>query len=174
MGTGSTFPSISRDQIANFLIPVCSIKEQRQVVQEIESRFSSIEKIEQAIDENLKKGKILFQGILKKSFAGKLVAPIVNVEPASTLLIRVRQEVKEYKDKIKISDKLKIKKQMSKVELSIKEVLSKSTKPILAVDVWRASKHKDDVEAFYAELKTIKNEITEIKDSTNSYLSLLK
>ena len=86
MGTGSTFPSISRDQIANFLIPVCSIKEQRQVVQEIESRFSSIEKIEQAI--------------LAKAFRGELVEADPDDEPAEELLKRISAEKEKLDSKI--------------------------------------------------------------------------
>ncbi|MDO8551013.1 MAG: restriction endonuclease subunit S, partial [Ignavibacteria bacterium] len=51
----------------------CDKKEQHQIVEEIESRFSVADKLEQTIDENLKKAETLRQSILKKAFEGKLV-----------------------------------------------------------------------------------------------------
>ena len=44
-----------------------------QIVEEIESRFSVADKLEQTIDEGLKKSETLRQSILKKAFEGGLV-----------------------------------------------------------------------------------------------------
>jgi len=49
-----------------------SIDEQRQIVTEIESRFSVCDKLEDSIDENLQKAEALRQSILKQAFEGKL------------------------------------------------------------------------------------------------------
>ncbi|MEQ9413421.1 MAG: restriction endonuclease subunit S, partial [Cyclobacteriaceae bacterium] len=53
--------------------PICSKEEQRLIVQEIESRLSVCDKIEETITTNLAQSETLRQSILKKAFEGKLV-----------------------------------------------------------------------------------------------------
>jgi type I restriction enzyme, S subunit len=53
-------------------LPVCSFEEQQQIVQEIESRLSVCDKIEETITNSLKQAEALRQSILKKAFEGKL------------------------------------------------------------------------------------------------------
>jgi type I restriction enzyme, S subunit len=65
--------NINGTKLVNYPIPLCSKKEQDQIVQEIESRLSVIEQLEQTIKENLQKAKALRQSILKKAFSGELV-----------------------------------------------------------------------------------------------------
>ena len=43
------------------------------IIQEIESRFSVINKIEQVVDSSLAKAELLRKSILKAAFEGKLV-----------------------------------------------------------------------------------------------------
>jgi type I restriction enzyme, S subunit len=52
--------------------PFCSSEEQQQIVQEIESRLSVCDKIEETISNSLKQAEALKQSILKKAFEGKL------------------------------------------------------------------------------------------------------
>ena len=54
-------------------IPVPPIEEQNRIVQEIESRLSVADKMEQSIQESLQKAEALRQSILKKAFCGELV-----------------------------------------------------------------------------------------------------
>jgi type I restriction enzyme S subunit len=51
-------------------IKVPSIEEQQQIVQEIESRLSVCDKVEESIVESLEKSKALRQSILKKVEVG--------------------------------------------------------------------------------------------------------
>lgn len=65
---------ISGTEIKKTKIPICSLKEQEQVVQEIESRLSVADKLQETITESLNKATSLRQSILKQAFEGKLVA----------------------------------------------------------------------------------------------------
>jgi len=81
-------------------IPVPSVEEQHQIVQQIESRLSVCDKLEESIQTSLKKAEALRQSILKKAFEGKLLSTeeieqckaVPDYEPASVLLERIKQE----------------------------------------------------------------------------------
>ncbi|OIQ06128.1 MAG: hypothetical protein AUK59_01020 [Candidatus Altarchaeum sp. CG2_30_32_3053] len=59
--------------VENFKIPVPKVQEQTQIVSEIESRFSVIDKLEETVDNSLLKAEQLRKSILKSAFEGKLV-----------------------------------------------------------------------------------------------------
>jgi type I restriction enzyme S subunit len=69
-----------------------SLEEQNKIVQEIESRLSVCDKIEESIEQGLQQAEALRQSILKKAFEGKLVPQDPNEEPASVLLERIKAE----------------------------------------------------------------------------------
>ncbi|KAF0129999.1 MAG: restriction modification system DNA specificity protein [Bacteroidetes bacterium] len=168
-------PVLSLENMREAPVVICSFEEQEQIIAEIESQFSIIENLEQTINDGIRKSEFLRQSILKKAFEGKLVAQDPNDEPAAELMKRIKAEKKKYLEEQKQQKKRtpkKIKK-MSK-ELSIEEVLKASDKPMLAKDVWQQSKHKENIEEFYAELKKIQNSIKEVKKGTESLLSLAK
>lgn len=54
-------------------LPLPSIKEQHQIVQEIESRLSVADKMEESITASLLQAEALRQSVLKKAFEGKLI-----------------------------------------------------------------------------------------------------
>lgn len=65
--------NINLTTLENLIIPFCSLQEQTQIVQEIESRLSVCDQLEAALTENLDKAEALRQSILKRAFEGKLV-----------------------------------------------------------------------------------------------------
>ena len=54
-------------------VPSIPIKKQRQIVQEIETRFSQCDAVEQTIEQNLRRAAALRQSILRRAFLGELV-----------------------------------------------------------------------------------------------------
>ncbi len=62
-------------KLNNSLLTLAPRKEQNIIVQEIESRLSISDNLEQTIENTLKKSETLRQSILKKAFEGKLVPP---------------------------------------------------------------------------------------------------
>jgi len=116
LSSGGVQPNLNLSIIKNTVLPFPSLSEQYQIVQEIETRLSVCDKVEQSITESLEKAKALRQSILKKAFEGKLLteqeieqckqAP--DYEPASVLLEKIKaeklekeQEAKKTKNKIK-------------------------------------------------------------------------
>ncbi len=93
-------PTIDKISIRSIDFAVCSLKEQEQVVKEIESRLSVCDRLESDIEENLERAESLRQSILKKAFAGELLTQAEleecrnasDYEPASVLLERIKQE----------------------------------------------------------------------------------
>ncbi|PAV14454.1 hypothetical protein ASJ81_13750 [Methanosarcina spelaei] len=80
--------------------PLISMEEQQAIVQEIETRLSVCDKMEQDIEMNLEKAEALRQSILKKAFEGKLlnekelaeVRRAEDWESAEVLLERIKAE----------------------------------------------------------------------------------
>lgn len=84
--------NINGEKLCHYPFPLVSREEQHQIVQEIESRLSVCDKLEESIKENLQKAEALRQSILKKAFEGKLAPQDPNDEPAEKLLERIRAE----------------------------------------------------------------------------------
>jgi type I restriction enzyme S subunit len=70
---GAAMPAISFGLINNVTLPIPSMEEQQRIVQEIESRLSVCDKIEETIKNSIKQAETLRESILKKAFEGKLV-----------------------------------------------------------------------------------------------------
>ena len=97
---GATMDIITMGIIQSLPYPICSLEEQNQIVQEIESRLSVCDKIEETIEAALSKSEAIRQSILKKAFEGRLLsaAELENIrnhpdyESAHELLARIKQE----------------------------------------------------------------------------------
>lgn len=70
---GTTAPHLNIRDIRKFEFIVCPLEEQQQLVQEIESRLSVCDKVEETITASLTQAETLRQSILKKAFEGKLL-----------------------------------------------------------------------------------------------------
>ncbi|MDP2218137.1 MAG: restriction endonuclease subunit S [Methanolobus sp.] len=97
---GAAQPNLNTDIIANYPFPLCSLPEQQAIVQQIETRLSVCDKLEQDVVENLEKAEALRQSILKRAFEGKLlnereleeVRSAPGWAPAEVLLERINAE----------------------------------------------------------------------------------
>jgi len=72
-GSRSVLPKINQKELGIIKLPMCSMIEQEEIVNQIESSISVIDQLEQTIQENLQKAEALRQSILKKAFSGELV-----------------------------------------------------------------------------------------------------
>lgn len=71
--SGVNLPRVSTKFILEYPIKLPPIKEQQRIVQEIESRLSVADKMEESIAQSLQQAEALRQSILKKVFSGELV-----------------------------------------------------------------------------------------------------
>lgn len=65
--------NINAGELQSLIVPICSEKEQEQIVRIVDEKLSSIEHLMSEVDLNLKRAERLRQSILKKAFSGRLV-----------------------------------------------------------------------------------------------------
>ncbi|MBI1287919.1 MAG: hypothetical protein GC178_10100 [Flavobacteriales bacterium] len=98
---GTTSPHLNISDIREMQLRAYSVEEQHQIVQEIESRLSVCDKLEESITQSLQKAEALRQSILKKAFEGRLLTAQElaackkekDWEPAGELLERIGTDV---------------------------------------------------------------------------------
>ncbi len=83
---------VSGEDIKNIPVPVCCLEEQLEIVQELESKLSEADQLDQTLATALQQADALRQAILKKAFSGQLVPQNPADEPAARLLERIRAE----------------------------------------------------------------------------------
>ncbi len=97
--TGTTVDNINVSLLKKYPVPFFSIEEQKQIVQEIESRLSVCDKLAETIKAELDKAEALRQSILKKAFEGRLLTDAElaacrqepDWESADKLLARIKE-----------------------------------------------------------------------------------
>lgn len=102
-GTSDSGLNLTQKAFLKLRIPYVPLDQQRQIVQEIESRLSVCDNVELSIVESLEKAKALRQSILKKAFEGSLLSAeeiaackaAKDYEPASVLLKKIKAEKKK-------------------------------------------------------------------------------
>ena len=95
MGVGRAQPNISKEKIAQVIVPIPPIEEQNRITAQISKLFACIEAIE---NDNSNLRFAIHQAkskILDLAIRGKLVPQDPNDEPASVLLERIREEKEE-------------------------------------------------------------------------------
>lgn len=96
--TGTAQPKLNQRNLNKIPVKIPSIDEQHQIVQEIESRLSVCDKVEEIITQSLGKAEVLRHSILKKAFQGRLLSDeelekcktALDYEPASVLLEKIK------------------------------------------------------------------------------------
>lgn len=91
-GNQESMRNISQTSISNIVIPYCSLGEQNQIIEILDSKLSEVEKSVSEISIQLEKAKLLKSAILHKAFQGKLVPQDPTDLPASQLLDQIKAE----------------------------------------------------------------------------------
>jgi type I restriction enzyme, S subunit len=98
---GVSQSNINAQKLAKFELPLCSIEEQEEIVNRIESLFSHIDRIEAQYKEIVQEIDRLDRSILHQAFTGRLVAQDSDDEPAKILLEKIQIDRDRTKNKVK-------------------------------------------------------------------------
>ncbi len=170
--------SISMNTLGNTPIALPPTEEQREILKRVANQMAAANTLEASYDQAIAEVEVLPRMILAKAFAGELTEQDPDDEPASVLLehIRTEREVaanipKPVQKKTRqLSDKLS-----KNLTMDIVETLKNNNGKMKAIDLWQASKFKENIELFYAALRTeveINQTVQETKD--HQYLELTK
>ena len=91
-GKGTTHTTIYFPEIRAMTICLPPLEEQRAIIDAVEAKLQQLDALAADIDSSLAHCDVLRRSILKKAFAGQLVAQNPNDEPASVLLDRIKVE----------------------------------------------------------------------------------
>ena len=89
-GNQESMRNIGQERIRSIAVPICSEIEARVLLEELESKLSEADQLDQTLATALQQADALRQSILKKAFHGQLVKQAKNEEPATALLERIR------------------------------------------------------------------------------------
>ena len=103
---GTAYSALTIEKLKFLEVPTPTHDIQNQIVNEIESRISVCDKLEETVQQSLKKIEYVRQSILKKAFEGKLVPQDPNGEPAEKLLERIKQEKEKFESNNKKRKKI--------------------------------------------------------------------
>ena len=125
----------------------------------------------------MKKTDLFRHLILKTAFEGKLAPQYLGDESANKLLKQIIKEKANISENIKahLKQQPKIKK-MIEGDRSIIDILKDAEKPVPAKELWLSSEFKDNIDAFYAQLKKLieNNTILEIpREGKESFIKLI-
>ena len=85
-------PRLNLGEIKNIVVPLPPTVEQIIISEKIDYDLSIADRINDAIEANIKHSEFLCQSILQRAFQGQLVSQDKSDEPASLLLERIRAE----------------------------------------------------------------------------------
>jgi len=89
---GATMDVLNLGIIQELPFPICSLEEQKRMIESLEARLSEVDQLDQTIIVALQQAEALRQSILKKAFSGQLMPQDPHDEPASALLARIKAE----------------------------------------------------------------------------------
>jgi type I restriction enzyme S subunit len=95
LGTGSTFPNISKDFIETYEVSIPPLEEQKEIVRQVDELFNIADEIESRYKQAKSYFDKLPQAILAKAFRGELVPQDPSDPPASELLQKIRDKKKK-------------------------------------------------------------------------------
>ena len=168
--------NLSLSKISAIEISLPPVEEQNEILKRVAEQMTAADALEASYDEAIAEVETLPQIILAKAFAGELTEQNPNDEPASILLERIRIEreiAKKAPKPVRDQSRRPSEKFNLKLTMDIIEALENNDGKMKSVDLWQASKFRDDIDLFYAALRTeieVNHTVLEIEDQ--QYLEL--
>jgi len=153
---GQVKAGLNLDDIRSLVIPMPPLSYQQQVVQDIASRFSVIDRLEATVEVNVKRAERMRQSILKQAFEGQLVDQDSNDEPAIKLLERIQAgRQRRAEEEAQIPKLPRIPKMNVQIgRKSLYETLKEAGKPLSARELFQQAGYAHEtIDDFYEELR---------------------
>lgn len=165
---GATKAGLGLDDIRSISFGLPSLLEQEQIVQEIETRISGLDKLKKEIELKILHASKLKSSILADAFSGKLVENIETDETAEQLLEKIKAE-KEKQLAGKPNAAIKRKKKVTSERKSLLTILSEQSEAVTPdVLMQEAGFTSLDIDDFYVELASIAEKIEQISPEQNT------
>ncbi|WP_318466901.1 restriction endonuclease subunit S [Photobacterium leiognathi] len=157
---GATKAGLGLDDIRSINFGLPSLQEQHQIVFEIESRISGLEKLAKEIDDKIQHASKLKSSILADAFSGQLVENHATEETAEQLLEKIHLEKGQAEQKAKLAKKKPTARVKKMKRRPILDVLMESKKALNVDELFELSGFQGEVtpevvEEFYQELKDV-------------------
>lgn len=194
-GSGNNQPALNKSRVQNLLLALPPVAEQEAIVAEIERRLSILREVEAEVEVNMKRASRLRESILKRAFEGTLVPQHPNDEPATALLVSIRQERTRREQDAQRTRRSKRRKSQDtrkgqemrkqKKRRPLQEVLFESDEPLRPQELFdeagfeseSVEDFSESVEDFYVELReeVRSNRIEELRPNvTDVYLKAVE
>lgn len=152
---------ISVERFKTIALPLPCQAEQEEIASRLEAKLSTLDAVEEQLETQIARSKALRQSILKRAFAGELVAQDPNDEPAAILLERITAEKAEAELAAKRDRKTKPARKPKNRRPTMTDLIEVLKKKGDWVSASKAAQglgiadgtSSDDVEAFYRQLK---------------------
>lgn len=173
---GVTRQALTKTMIENFRIPLPSLDEQHEIVKRVDELFTITDKIKKRLENLSQQIDDLGKSVLAKAFRGELVPTEADLaekeghcyETAEELLERIKTEKKKLEAERKKRKPSRRRKKM-KERISLIEIIKKYPNGITPENLFRKSVYDENqIDKFYAELKSIESKIESIKEILKS------
>lgn len=157
---GATKAGLGLDDIRSINLGLPSLAEQKQIILEIESRMSALEKFTKEIEKKIQHATTLKSSILSDAFSGRLIVDTNSNENAEQLLDKIRSEKEQAENKAKLVKKKPTARAEKMKRRPILDVLMESNKALNVDELFELSGFQSEVtpetvEEFYQELKDV-------------------
>lgn len=148
-------PNIKLPIIKSYPLPLPPLEEQKEIVKRVDNLFKKANMLENYYLDALLYFENINKVILQKAFTGELVKPVNDETTVVELLENIKIENEKLETEIREikRERPKVKK-MKPTNKNIYDVLKTSKKTeMLAKEVWKKSKYRNDIEKFYKNLR---------------------
>ncbi|HEX8197636.1 MAG TPA: restriction system-associated AAA family ATPase [Pyrinomonadaceae bacterium] len=165
---GVNINHLSADRFSSLPIALPPLSEQKRIVDEIERRFSVIERIEKMVQIGLKRADLLQQRVLQLAFKGELVPQNSTDEPADTLLKKIKAQKAE-REKVKL-----VKNGHSLKSKSTEELQRQNIQDLLPFDSQEQSSVISSMKAEVEDMKLMRLEIDNDYKSLHNFNNIFR
>lgn len=161
LGNEGVIPQVNNKDLNPLLIALPPLKEQERIIIKLKELMNLCDEISECITQSKTENERLIKTLLNEALG---ITSTYDVAKDKTITQKIKKFYVDQENKI-----------FDTINMNIIEILQTSQEPISSTVVWNSSEYKNDIEAFYAELKRlidIEKLVVEEKRGKESFLKL--